>query len=242
MAYASQSGRARTSSRNPQAFAVCQRCGIWYNRVNLQFQFSWRGAQLQNTYILVCKECLDIPTEQLRAIVLPADPVPIFYPSVEQFQADEADYRATTVYPQPTDPVTGLPLPPTTYRVTQDCQNRALQPTGYPQGLAQNAVMPFDGGVNEAFGVVLPILSVIANGTCVITVTCSAVHNLQPNDQISAAGLSAANGFYTVGVNTATQFAYQTINPVPAASLMQGGSRIVTANAGLPLGYESLPL
>ena len=53
MGYASKSGRARTSPSNPQAFAVCDRCGIWYNHVDLKYQFEWRGATLQNIQILV---------------------------------------------------------------------------------------------------------------------------------------------------------------------------------------------
>lgn len=241
MAYASRSGRARTSASDPRAFGVCQRCGIWYNRQDLTFQFDWRGAQLQNLYILVCEKCLDRPQEQLRAITLPPDPVPIFYPSVEGFDPDEIDYRAVSL-PPVYDPITGLPIPSSTLRITQDCENRTLQPTGSPRGLTQDAVMPYDGAVQEAFAVVLPVLSVLANGTCIVTITCSAVHNLQPGDQISAAGLTAANGFYTVTVPTATVLTYQTINPIPAASLFQGGSRIVTANVGLPRGYETLPL
>src|SRR5882724_2067579 len=133
MAYASQSGRARTSAKGPQAFAVCQRCGIWYNRVDLQFQYAWRGAALQNTYILVCSECTDTPQEQNRAIVLPADPTANFYPSVEDFTADSSDYRTTST-PIPADPVTGIPIPSTTMRITEDSNNRTLLPFGLPEG------------------------------------------------------------------------------------------------------------
>ena len=101
------------------------RCGIWYNRVDLKFQFDWRGTALQNLYILVCSECYDEPQEQLRAIVLPADPVPIFYPSVEDFAGDETNYRAVS-YQTVIDPITGIPRPSTTLRVTEDCQNRTM--------------------------------------------------------------------------------------------------------------------
>lgn len=89
MGYASKSGRARTSARNPQAFGVCQRCNRWWNRNRLRFQYDWRGVALQNLWILVCSDCYDRPQEQLRAIVLPADPVPIMFPSVEPFIDDE---------------------------------------------------------------------------------------------------------------------------------------------------------
>ena len=90
MGYASKSGRARTSSTRPQAFAVCDRCGIWYNHVDLKWQYDWRGTSLQNLRFLVCRRCLDKPQQQLRAIILPADPVPINNPRIEPFAEDES--------------------------------------------------------------------------------------------------------------------------------------------------------
>jgi hypothetical protein len=242
MAYASQAGRARASAKKPQAFAVCQRCGIWYNRVDLEFQYEWRGSVLQNLYILVCNRCLDVPQEQLRAITLPADPTPIFYPSVENFVDDETDYRAIS---QPTvyDPVTGIPIPSSNLRITEDCQNRTLYPFGLPVGFNQNAIMPYNGAVQKVFGVPLQLVSVIADGSATVQVTCSAVHNLQNNSQISAEGLAFgyANGFYSVTVSTATAFTYMTYGSVPAQSLLTPTTRIVTTLIGLPYGYEQIP-
>jgi hypothetical protein len=271
MAYASKVGRARVSAKRPLALAVCYRCGFWRNRIDLHFQYEWRGTSLTNIYILVCDDCLDIPQEQLRAIVLPADPAPIYWPSVEDFAGDETNYRATIPVPgtrglvtvpggqaidlpggqglltpgggtpAPVDPITGLPIPATTLRVTQDCQNRITQPIGCPDGLIQDAVMPYNGGVQKAFGVPLSVLSVVANGTATVVVTCSKVHGLQPNNQISAAGLSAANGFYSVKVLTATAFSYMTAYDIPAGSLLTPTARIVTALVGLPRGSETIP-
>lgn len=246
MAYASQSGRARTSAKSPQAFAVCQRCGIWYNRVDLQFQFQWRGASLINTFKLVCKPCLDIPQEQLRAIVLPADPVPIFYPSVEDFEQDETDYRAAST-PTVIDPIVGIPIPSDELRVTLDCQNRTTYPFGRPVGLTQNAVMPYNGGVQRHYGVPLELLSVTSDGTTTVSVTCSAVHNLRQNeilsDQVSIAGLAnpAADGFYSVNVITATAFTYSLYGSIPAQGLLTPTTRAVTCLVGLPLGYKRIP-
>ena len=151
MAWASQSGRARTNARKPSAFAVCMRCGIWYNRVNLNFQYDWRGTSLQNLYILVCDLCTDVPQEQLRAIQLPADPTPIYYPSVEDFVADETNYRITV--PGCVDPISGIPKPSNDFRVTQDCENRVTQPTGRPDGLVQAGVMPYNGAIQKHLGV-----------------------------------------------------------------------------------------
>ena len=91
MAYGSISGRARTSASNPRAFAVCDRCGIWENHENLRWQFDWRGASLMNIRLLVCRTCYDTPQNQLRAIIVPADPVPIANPRVESYVANETN-------------------------------------------------------------------------------------------------------------------------------------------------------
>jgi hypothetical protein len=218
------------------------RCGIWYNRVDLRFQFDWRGTTLQNLYLLVCKDCYDEPQEQLRAIVLPADPVPIFYPSVEDFVADETNYRAVS-YATVIDPITGIPRPSTTLRTTEDCQNRTMNPFGLPVGLNQNAVMPLQGTDPVHYGVPLNVLSVSSDGSATVTVTCSSVHNLHPDDQVSVQGLSygPSCGFYSVSVPTATMFTYQTYGANPLASLLTPTTRIVNCKIGLPYGYKQIP-
>lgn len=235
MAYASRSGRARTSAKAPSAFAVCMRCGIWHNRSALQFQWDWRGAQLQNLYILVCRQCLDEPQQQLRQIVLPADPVPIFYPSVEQFADDESDYRAVSAPPN-IDPNTGLPIPKNNLRITMDSQNRVTEPYGLPVGDDQAAVMPYNGGVQKAFGVALQVLSVTSDGSATVTVTCSAPHGLQTNSQVSVEGLnfSPACGIYTAVPTTATAFTFATYGANPNGSLLTSTTLILTALMGLP--------
>jgi len=240
MAYASRSGRARTSPTNPQAFGVCDRCGIWYNFVNLQWQYDWRGAALQNLRILVCNTCLDTPQEQLRAIVVPADPTPIVNARTENYAADETDYRslsAPTVY----DPTTGIPVPNTNERVTQDGSMRTTQPLGPPTGQTESAIMPQFQAV--AYDVPVPVLSVNANGSDQITVTCSAPHNLSTNAQISVNGLSnkRATGFYSITVTTATAFTYQTNTAIPSGSLLTSGTGIFTALVGLPYNYSQIP-
>ena len=176
---------------------MCFRCGQWWNRDELQFQHDWRGTHIQNLYILVCERCYDVPQEQLRAITLPADPVPVYFPSVENFEQAETDYRS--LVPGTVDPLTGIPIPSTTLRVTEDCENRITQPVGAPVGLEQAAVMPYNGAVQKAFGVPLALLSVTSNGTATVNVTCSKPHGLQTNGQISANGLasSEACGFFS---------------------------------------------
>ena len=90
MAYASRCGKATTNPRKPQATGVCDRCNQWWDHYRLRWQFDWAGASLINKRILVCPRCVDKPQQQLRAIILPADPVPIRNPRPEPFEDDEA--------------------------------------------------------------------------------------------------------------------------------------------------------
>jgi hypothetical protein len=133
MGYASQSGRARTSARNPQAHAICDRCGFRYNHVNLKWQYDWRGASMMNIRLLVCNTCYDAPQEQLRAIVVPADPVPINQPRLQDFVAAESNTRVTSGQ-NTIDPITGLPVPAGDTRITQNDDTRVTQQTGEPSG------------------------------------------------------------------------------------------------------------
>lgn len=240
MAYASISGRARTSSRNPQAHAICDRCGCRYNLKDLSFQYDWRGPVLQNLRILVCPPCIDTPQEQLRTIVLPADPVPVLNARPQDFTIASTDYR-TISEPPVIDPVTGIPIPGRTLRITEDCQNRTLLPFGVPVGLNPNTVMPLNGTVT--YGVQLNLVSVSSNGSATVTVTCGAVHNLQPNYQVSVSGLAdnSADGFYSVTVLTATAFTYMTYGSINANALLTPTTRIITCLIGLPRGYEVIP-
>lgn len=79
--------------------------------------------------ILVCRECLDIPQSQLRPIVLPPDPVPIFNPRPEAYTQDDNQqgFSLESIWPDtvPTAPnkatvlaqlalLTGIPVPYTT--------------------------------------------------------------------------------------------------------------------------------
>lgn len=240
MSYASKAGRARVSAKNPQAQGVCDRCGIWNNLVRLQFQYDWRGTALQNLWLRVCDRCLDTPQEQLRAIQLPADPVPVWQPRPENFEAAETDYRTTLS--GAIDPLTGLPISGP-QRVTEDGSNLVEQPYGIPTGLDQNAVMPYDGVVQKPFAVPISVLSVISTGSNTIFVTCSEAHNLINNDQIAVQGLADRNacGFFSIVMFTPMLFTYATVNNIPAGSLLTPTTRMITALVGLPRGFESIP-
>ena len=133
MGYASRSGRARTSPSGPRAHAICDRCGFRYNHVDLQFQYDWRGATLQNTRVLVCNICNDDQQQQFRAIVIPADPVPIMNPRVQDFAAASTTQRTTSGQDM-VDFWTGIPIPGNDGRITQADDTRVTQQTGEPPG------------------------------------------------------------------------------------------------------------
>ena len=240
MAYGSQAGRARTNSRSPEAHAICDRCGFRYNFVSLQWQYDWRGSALQNLRILVCQPCMDTPQEQLRAIVVPADPTPIIYARVEDYSAAETDYRAVSG-PTTIDPITGLTVSTPVFRATEDGQNRSTQPIGAPVGLSQNAVMPLVNKVT--YGALINALSVTGDGTAIVTVTCSSAHGLSTDSQISAEGLADnnADGFYSVTVTNPMAFTYQANVAITAGALLTGTSRIITVLVGLPYNYVQIP-
>lgn len=246
MGYASKLGRAKISARNPRAAGQCDRCGFIYNHINLSWQYDWAGASLINKRILVCDTCNDVPQSQLRAIVVPADPVPIQNPRTQDYVSAETDYRQTlgnTVNTQ-----TGIPVPGGDTRITQNNNNRVTQQAGGPRadlseqpGLDQNAIMPLSG--TTAYGVSIPVSSVISDGLGLATVTCSSAHGLASGAQISVEGLnvSTANGFYTITVTSSVAFTYQ-LNPViPASVLSTPTTKMVTANAGLPYNNDQIP-
>lgn len=243
MAYASRAGRARTSPSRPQAHSICQRCGFRVNRVDMINQTEWRGAALLAINIFVCDRCLDTPQEQLRAIILPADPVPVLLPFPEPFQADETNNMTLTTG-STTDPTTGLPVPATTTMQTTSGLAMTAEPIGRPTGLDQHAVMPFStvDGVVEPFGVPLAVLSVISNGTGLVAVTCSAPHRLSTNSQISVEGLTSgpANGFFSVTATSATAFNYEPYSVVSAGSLLGPEVLMITARIGLPRSYGQI--
>ena len=234
-------GRASVSSRNPRAFAICDRCGFLYNHNRLQWQFDYAGAGLINKRILVCSPCLDTPQNQLRAIVLPQDPTPIDNARVQDYYTAETTTIAVSAG-APTDPTTGIPIYPTVNLVNQDGSTPTTQPIGAPTGLDSNAVQP--QFLSTAYRVNVNPTSVLGNGTSTVTVNCSTPHGLATNAQVAVEGLTnnAADGIFSVTVTTATQFTYQTNSAIPSGNLLQGSTLIVTALVGLPYGYTQIPL
>lgn len=93
----------------------------------------WRGPTLMNIEIYVCRPCYDKPQENIRAIVLPADPVPIVKAFPEYFEAYETNERVTSGQ-NTVDPVTGITIYGGNVRITQDGNIRSTQVTGVASG------------------------------------------------------------------------------------------------------------
>jgi hypothetical protein len=101
---------------------------MWFliDHDNLQWQFDRAGASLINKRILVCEICLDVPQEQLRAIIVPADPVPIMNRVLKITQKQK---RITLqLLSRPTYAQTGIPVPQGSALTTVDGTNIIAQP------------------------------------------------------------------------------------------------------------------
>lgn len=155
MGYASKAGRAVANSSAPRAFAVCDRCGMWYNHQDLRWQYDFRGRTLQNIRILVCETCYDEPQPQLKPRILPPDPVPIQNARTEQFELYETNTRITQGVE--VDFFTGIPMATGSNRVTQNQNTRVTQQTGQAPG-GRNLfpgvrfMVPGDGTENVPYG------------------------------------------------------------------------------------------
>ena len=239
MAYASRSGRARTSAKNPQAFAICDRCALWYNHVNLRWQYDWRGASMQNTKILVCETCYDTPQSQLRAIVVPADPTPIVNPRTEPYAWDSNDIRQLSGY-NTIDPATGIPVPQGDVRVTTE-NNAATQDKRVTQ---QTGEAP--GGLNQLPGTdpnavtYRNVLNVGNNGGGLVRLTVDATNGIITGQRVivqEVNGVPNANGEWTVIV--VSEETLDLVGTIFAGAYIGGG--YVINNPSLPRGFSEIP-
>lgn len=238
MGYASRSGRARTSARNPRAFAICDRCALWYNHYQLKWQYDWAGASLINKRILVCDTCYDEPQEQLRAIVLPADPMPIINPRVEPYAWDEVDRRQVSGY-NTTNSLTGIPVQQGDTRVTT-LNNAATEDTRVTQ---QTGEAPY--GTNQLPGTdpnavsYRPILGV-GNVSGTIRLTVSDTSGFITNQRVivqEVEGATAANGTWVITVVNQTKIDLQDST---FSGVYTSGGYIIN-NPSLPYGFDQIP-
>jgi hypothetical protein len=254
LGYASQAGRAKTSSKNPQAHAICDRCNFRYNFVDLRVQFEWRGPVLGPIgKIFVCDRCYDTPSEQLRAITLPADPVPIVNARPELYPQDSTDYigtgATTTAYPS------GIPV------ISQNVLGGATaNDTILPQVIGPNILPNAKGQLNPSvigadpnaqmtpvkattWARRIPITSIVTNGSPIVTVNCSAIHQLTSGMQTAIWGTSnpLIYGIYNVTVTTATVFTVQANANVATGSVATPTTIVQTVNIGLPWNVTQVP-
>lgn len=239
MAYASRSGRARTNPRNPQAFGVCDRCALWYNRVDLNWQYDWAGASLINKRLLVCNTCYDEPQQQLRAIVVPADPVPIVNPRTEPYAWDEIDRRQISGY-NTVNQQTGIPVPQGDVRVTS-LNNQATDDKRVTQ---QTGEAPY--GKNELPGTdpnavtYRTVINVTNNGIGAIRVILNTTNGMKTGQKVivgEVEGVTNANGSFYITVINTSQIDLQ--NSTFAGGYTSGG--YVINDPSLPYGFNEIP-
>lgn len=221
-------GHASVNPTAPSAWGRCDRCGFIYNHKSLQFQFDYRGPRLTNLRILVCQTCYDKPQPQLKPIMVTQDPLPVINARPEDYNY-AADDQITTQ--------DGLQV------VTEDGSNWDSQPTGTPVGLNPNAMPPLY--LTTAINQLLPVTSVTVNNSnnYHVNVTTSSAHGLSDGDQISVTGttIPSIQGFYNISYVSATAFYYTVANITPAGSYLQGTTRIVNANVGVPRDFNVIP-
>jgi hypothetical protein len=99
MGSTSRYGRAKINPSAPEAVGVCDGCGKLWNLRELRFQFDWAGTSMINRQIRVCPDCYDRPQEQLRTIILPADPPPVWQPRPEPYLVDEPSQLTIRIPP-----------------------------------------------------------------------------------------------------------------------------------------------
>lgn len=227
-------GRAKVNSRSPEAFGICDNCSFLYNLSELRWQFQWAGNKLVNMRQLVCRRCNDIPQTQLRAIVLPADPMPVMNPRPQNYQLAETDYR-TTSGQNTVDPETGIPILGNTMRITENDDYRVTQETGAP-----------NGSLNELPGtdpnaVTYRIISNAANnGAGLIRLTVNTTSGMITGQSVTVGevtGTTEANGNWTITVVNLTTVV---LNNSTFTNAYLGGGYIVN-NPALPYGFDEIP-
>lgn len=227
-------GKAKVNSRNPEAFAICDGCGALYNHSELRWQLEWAGNKLLNKKQLVCRRCNDIPNTQLRAIVLPADPMPIMNPRVQNYQAAETDYR-TTSGQNTVDPLTGIPIPGSTMRITENDDYRVVQETGGARGSLNTKPGTDPNAVTYRI-----ISAADDNGSGLVRLTVDTTNGMITGQQVivrDVTGTTEANGNWSITVVNVTQI---DLNGSSFSSAYVSGGYVVN-NPSLPYNFNEVP-
>lgn len=227
-------GRAKVNSRNPEAFAICDNCGFLYNHSELRWQFQWAGNKLVNMRQLVCRRCNDIPQTQLRAIILPADPMPIQNPRVQNYQAASTDYR-TTSGQNTVDPETGIPILGNTMRITENDDYRVTQQTGAASGSKNQKP-----GTDPNAVTYRTISNAANNGSGLIRLTVNTTNGMITGQAVTigdVVGTTEANGNWTITVINLTTI--DLVGSTFTNAYTSGG--YVVNNPALPYGFTEIP-
>ena len=107
--------RADTDPDYPQSWGTDDQSGFVTNLHKMRWQMQWAGNQLINLRYLVHPDFLDEPQEQLRTLIIPVDPPPLFNTRPEPYEIDETNWRTTQ---------DGDMFDPTGIRETQDDELR----------------------------------------------------------------------------------------------------------------------
>jgi hypothetical protein len=218
---------------------VCDRCALWYNHQNLKWQYDWAGASLINKRILVCDTCYDTPQNQLRAIVLPADPVPIINPRTEPYLWDSTDYRQVSGY-NTVDPETGLPVQQGNIRVTSDDDlptndKRVVQQTGAASGSNNQLPGTDPNAPNFRF-----VTNAVDSGNGEIRLTVGNTNGFITGQGVianSISGVTVANGNWYITVVNQTQI---DLNGSTFSGSYTSGGYVIN-DPSVPRGFNEIP-
>ena len=103
-------GFARVSTRQPEAFAICDTCGHLFNHTSLVQQMEFHGNSIRPTGFMVCtRTCTDTPQPQISTPILPNDPYPIKNPRPELYPGDAFEKASSPDPASWATPTSGLP-------------------------------------------------------------------------------------------------------------------------------------
>jgi len=227
-------GRAKVSTRNPDPFAICDSCGFLYNHSELRWQYQWSGNKLVNLRQLNCRRCNDIPQTQLRAIILPADPMPVMNPRPQDYRAASTDNRATSGQ-NTVDPETGIPIPGNTLRITENDDFRVTQQTGAPNGSLNE--LP---GTDPNAVTYRTISNAVGNGSGRIRLTVNTTSGMITGQNVTigdVVGTTEANGNWTITVINLTTVDLD--NSTFTNAYSSGG--YIVNNPSLPYNFTEVP-
>jgi hypothetical protein len=182
----------------------------------------------------VCSQCMDVPQEQLRAIIVPADPVPVLNPRIEYFGTYSSNNRLTNGTPS-VDAATGLSSPRGDTRITEDDATRSTQMTGAAPGSLNT--LP---GTDPNAVTYRTVTNATDNGSGLIRLTVATTNGMITSQRVTVqdvGGVTAASGNWTITVINNTQIDLQ--SSAFSGTYTSGG--YVVNNPSLPYNFTEVP-